>query len=356
MTGIGTSFEHERLEIFHDTVTGVTGAIAIHSTVLGPAMGGLRLYNYNSLDEAVGDALRLSRAMSLKNAAAGLDLGGGKAVLLDDGRWSSPDVRDERMRAVGRIVDALGGRYITAEDVGTTPHDMEQIGRCTRWVAGRPLERGGRGDPSPATARTVYDAIRSAARIHLAREDLAGLRVGVQGVGHVGAALVALLCGAGAEVTLTDAIAGRAVLVAKEHGATAVEPIEFFRRDFDVFAPCALGEVIAARDVAELRCQIVAGAANNPLEGPPVAAELQRAGILYVPDFLANCGGIIHVGAEALGFGDEEVERLVEESVTRTDALLEGAHAAGRMPWDAAVAFAESRIAGAPATTLQTAA
>jgi glutamate dehydrogenase/leucine dehydrogenase len=356
MTEIDSFFEHQRLEIFHDADTGATGAIAIHSTVLGPAMGGLRLYTYDSLDKAVGDALRLSRAMTLKNAAAGLDLGGGKAVLLDDGRWSSPDVRDERMRAVGRIVHALGGQYITAEDVGTTPHDMEQIGRCTRWVAGRPLDRGGRGDPSPMTARTVYEAIRSAARIHLARKDLAGARVGVQGVGHVGAALVARLCHAGAEVTLTDTIASRAVLVAEEHGAKAVEPIEFLRRDFDILAPCALGEVIAAHDVAELRCRIVAGAANNQLEDPQVAGELQRAGILYVPDFLANCGGIIHAAAEALGFDDDEVERLVEESVTHTDALLESAHAAGRTPWDAAVAFAESRIAGASATTVKAAA
>jgi glutamate dehydrogenase/leucine dehydrogenase len=356
MIDIGAAFDHERLEIFHDAATGVTGAIAIHSTVLGPAMGGLRLYSYNSLDEAAVDALRLARAMSLKNAAGGLDLGGGKAVVVDDGRWSSPEVRDRRMRAVGRIVDELGGRYITAEDVGTTPHDMEQIGRSTRWVAGLPLDRGGRGDPSPATARTVYGAIRSAVRIEFGREDLAGVRVGVQGVGHVGAALVALLTEAGAEVTLTDAVARRAVLVAQEHGAKAVEPIEFLHRDFDVLAPCALGEVISARDVAELRCRIVAGAANNPLEGPWVAGELQRVGILYVPDFLANCGGIIHVGAEAVGFGDAEVERLVAESVTRTEALLEGAVARGRTPWDVAVEFAETRIAGAVATTLKAAA
>ena len=356
MTDIGAAFDHERLEMFHDTATRVTGAIAIHSTALGPSMGGLRLHPYATKSEATLDALRLARAMSLKNAAAGLDLGGGKAVLLDDGEWTQPVVRDRRMQAVGHIIDELGGRYITAEDVGTTTHDMAQIAGVTRWVAGRPLDGGGRGDPSPVTARTVHAAIRAAARIHLGRPDLTAVRVGVQGVGNVGAALVSLLRESGADVTLTDAVASRAVRVAQQHAARVVEPGDFVRRDFDVLAPCALGEPIASRDVAHLRCRVVAGAANNPLTDASVAHALDRAGILYVPDFLANCGGIIHVGAEVLGFGDDEVERLVEASVARTEALLEEALAARRTPWDVAVELAEARIAAVSALTPQVAA
>jgi glutamate dehydrogenase/leucine dehydrogenase len=341
-------FDHERLEVFHDAGTGATGAIAIHSTALGPAMGGLRLCSYGSLDDAVADALRLARAMSLKNAAAGLDLGGGKAVILDDGGWDSPEARAERMRAVGRTVEELAGRYITAEDVGTTPRDMERIAEATRWVAGRPVECGGHGDPSPLTARTVFAAIATATEHRLGASGLDGVRVGVLGVGNVGAALAGMLRRAGAEVVVADAAPGRADEVAGRVDARAVEVAGFLALDVDVLAPCALGEVIDRDTVASLRCAIVAGAANNPLTTPEVADDLARAGILYVPDFVANCGGIIHVGGEALGLDDDEVERLLERAEQRTGTLLRKAAATGRTPWAVAVAQAEARIAAAP--------
>jgi leucine dehydrogenase len=347
MTELDRRFEHERLEIFHDARTGLRGAIAIHSTVLGPAMGGLRLWRYGSLDAAVADVLDLARAMSLKNAAAGLDLGGGKAVLLDDGRWDSRELRAERMRAVGEIVEGLDGRYITAEDVGTSPEDMEWIGERTRRVAGRPVESGGHGDPSPLTALTVFTAIAVAAEQRLGVSDLDGVRVGVLGVGHVGAVLAGRLARAGADVVVADAAPGVADEVADSVGAEAVEVDGFLERELDVLAPCALGGVIDPGAVPLLRCSIVAGAANTQLTDPAVADDLARAGILYVPDFVANCGGIVHVGGEALKLDPGSVERLLVDAKERTGSILQEAAVTGGTPWEIAVGRAEARIAAA---------
>lgn len=339
---VGAEFEHEQVTVFRDPATRLTGVIAIHSTALGPAMGGLRLCSYAGLESAILDAMRLARAMSLKNAAADLDLGGGKAVLVDDGRWSED--RGARMRAAGRAVEALGGRYITAEDVGTTATDMDAIATVTAHVAGRSPEQGGRGDPSPFTARTVFGAIESAVRLRLGVGDLAGVRVGVQGVGHVGEALVGLLRAAGAIVSVTDIDPQRARAVAAAHAAVPVPLRDFISRPFDVLAPCALGGAIAADDVEGIRAAVVAGAANNPLADPSVASLLAARDILYVPDFIANCGGIIHVGAEALQLGPERGEALLEDALARTDRLLAAALAAGRVPLDVAEEFAEERI------------
>lgn len=349
MASLDALFDHERLHVFRDSGSGAIGAVAIHSTVLGPAMGGLRLSRYATLDDGVADALRLARAMTLKNAAAGLDLGGGKAVLLDDGGWRDPALRAVRMRAVGRVIEELQGRYVTAEDVGTAPADMDAIAGATRWVAGRPLDHGGRGDPSPATARTVFGAIAAGARLGLGREDLAGVHVGVQGVGHVGAALVGLLRAAGARVTLTDVDAARAQQLAQDTGSAFVEPGGFLEREVDVLAPCALGGGIDAAVVARLRCGVIAGAANNPLADGDCAGALAEAGILYVPDFLANSGGIIHVGAEVLGYDDAEVERRVLLAVDRIGEVLRTASASGRLPLDVATERAAERIAAARA-------
>jgi glutamate dehydrogenase/leucine dehydrogenase len=337
--------EHERVVFFNDGRTGAVGVIAIHSTTLGPAMGGLRLRRYATLGDARADVLDLARAMSLKNAAAGLDLGGGKAVLIDDGGWAEPRARAERMRAVGRVVEELDGRYTTAEDVGTTAADMQVIRSATRWVTGLPVAFGGRGDPSPVTARTVFGAIVSGVRRRLDRSDLAGVRVGVQGVGHVGATLVALLAEAGAHVTLTDVDAGRATRVALARGARAVEPEDFAARELDVLAPCAFGGALTRANAGALRCAVVAGAANNQLEAPDVADRLADRDILYVPDFLANCGGIIHVAGEAQDLAEEGVERLVVEAMERTDTILDDARAASRTPVDLAVEQAQARIA-----------
>jgi leucine dehydrogenase len=339
---LADEFEHEQLSVFHDAETGVTGAIAVHSTVLGPAMGGLRLCKYPQVTDALLDSLRLARAMSFKNAAAGLELGGGKAVLLDDGAWNGQ--RAARLRAVGRAVEDLGGRYVTAEDVGTTPDDMDVISEVTRHVAGRTVDRGGRGNPSPYTARTVFGSIESATRIRLGCTGLAGIRVGVQGVGHVGAQLVELLSAAGARVFVTDIDPNRALAVANEHGATPLPLAGFVTDEFDVLAPCALGGAIGSEHVDRLRVPIIAGAANNPLADRALAATLAAGDVLYVPDFLANCGGIIHVGAEVLGLSEDEVESLLSAALERTDRLLSEAVGSGRVPIEVAEEYAQERL------------
>ncbi|MFN8215257.1 MAG: Glu/Leu/Phe/Val dehydrogenase dimerization domain-containing protein [Solirubrobacterales bacterium] len=341
---IGAEFEHEKLSVFHDSETGATGAIAIHSTALGPAMGGLRLHAYAGITDAIVDALRLARAMSFKSAAAGLDLGGGKAVLIDDGGWV--EHREGRMRAVGAAIEDLGGAYITAEDVGTSPADMRTIAEVTGHVSGGPAEHGGAGDPSPYTARTVFGSLAAAVRIGMRRESLEGVRVGVQGVGHVGGELVALLTAAGAEVFLTDIDEARAAAVAAEHGAVAQPLAGFIYGEFEVLAPCALGGAIGLGDVDRLGAQIVAGGANNPLAQREVAAALAARGILFVPDFIANSGGIIHVGVEALGLPQSEVERLITASIERCEQILGEAAASGRLPLELAEEMAEARLRG----------
>jgi leucine dehydrogenase len=344
MSDLDKEFDHEQLELFCDPETGVKGAIAIHSTALGPAMGGLRLRAYPTTTSAATDALRLARAMSLKNSAAGLDLGGGKAVLIDDGNWGR---RDARMRAFGAVIERLGGRFMTAEDVGTRPEDMDAIAGVTRWVAGRSVDQGGRGDPSPATARTVFGAIVNAAAVRLGARHLHGVRVGVQGVGHVGSSLVALLRAAGADVIVTDIDTKRAAAVAEVHDVGTAPHQGFLKSDVDVLAPCALGEAIDSADIGSLRCSVIAGAANNPLADNRSAVDLAEAGILYVPDFLANCGGIIHVAAEVLGFDQAEANRRIEAAIARTAQVLTEAGDGGRLPLDIAVERARSRILSA---------
>lgn len=339
---LSREFGHEQLTVFHDPETGVSGAIAIHSTALGPAMGGLRLQRYSSLTEGILDVLRLARTMSFKSAAAGLDLGGGKAILLDDGAWQS--AREERMHVVGAAIDELGGSYITAEDVGTTPADMDAISEKTRHVAGISVARGGRGDPSPLTARTVFASIEAAAEQRLERSSLADLRVGVHGVGNVGAALVELLIAAGAEVFIADVDSERCELIAERHGVTALPLDGFLFGEFDVLAPCALGGAIGPAEVRRLTAPIVAGGANNPLSHRGVAAELAAKGVLYVPDFIANCGGIIHVGAEALHLSQDEAEVLLAGARDRVERILLEARETERLPLEVAEAKALERM------------
>jgi glutamate dehydrogenase/leucine dehydrogenase len=281
--------DHERVEVVQDSRTGLRAVIAIHSTALGPAVGGLRMRPYAGLDGAVRDARRLSAAMSLKNAAAGLGLGGGKAVIVDDGTAGAQ--RDARLRAFADAIEALDGAYVTAEDVGTTPRDMDLIATRTAHVLGRSPELGGRGDPSPATARTVHAAVRAGVAARLGAADLAGLRVGIAGVGNVGAALARLLAADGAELTLADADAARAGALAAELGARVTETDALLRLPVDVLAPCATGEMIDAELAGDVSCSVIAGAANNPLVDDGTAAALHARGVLYAPDFLANCGG-----------------------------------------------------------------
>jgi glutamate dehydrogenase/leucine dehydrogenase len=335
-------FEHEQLHVVHDARSGLTGVVAIHSTVRGPAAGGVRLSRYASLDAATEDALRLSRAMTLKSSAAGLELGGGKSVLLDDGQWADPDLRRARMHAFARVLERLGGCYIAAEDVGTTPEDMETIAEVTRHVAGRP---GASGDPSGATARTVFAAIEDAVALRLDR-GLRDVSVGVLGAGNVGRRLALLLARAGARVVVTDIDPLRAKTVAAESAAMTAPLQGFIHGKVDVLAPCALGGAIATLDVDRLSCSVVCGAANNPLASDDVATALHAAGILYVPDFLANCGGIIQIASEVLGFDEVELDRRIEAAIARTRETLAEAAASGQLPLDVAKQVAAEGIAG----------
>lgn len=347
MITLAQSFEHEQLVLFRDPATGLTGAVAIHSTALGPSMGGLRLRRYADVEGAAVDALRLARAMTLKNAAAGLSLGGGKAVLLDDGCWQD---RAARMLAFADVLERIGGRYVTAEDVGTTPADMDLIATRTRWVVGRSTANGGGDDPSPATAVTVFGAVAAAVPSHLGTRTLDGVRVGVLGVGKVGAALVGLLAQAGAYVVVADIDPARARACAA--GRDAVEAVAvdgFVERELDVLSPCAMGELIAAGDVPRLRCRIVAGAANNPLVDRAAAVALHGAGILYVPDFIANSGGIVHVAGEFEGLDAPTIAARIDGCVERIPGLLEEARVRGVPPLDVAEERALRRVEGARA-------
>ena len=339
--------DHELVEIFQDPATGLRGVVALHSTTLGPAMGGLRIAAYDDIESMVADTLRLSRAMTMKNAAAGLPLGGGKAVLFDDGRWHL--LRRERLVAFGRILDRLGGSYIAAEDSGTTAQDMEVIATVSDWVAGRPAEFGGRGDPAPYTACTVLAAIEAAARLHLGHQSMAGVRVGILGAGAVGSQLAQLLTEIEADVVVADIVADRALAVSASTGAAIMAPGSLLADGLDVLSPCSLGGVIDAVTATNLRCSIVAGAANNPLADEALASDMHESGILYVPDFIANCGGIIHVGAEALGLTPAESDELIASANRRSAELLASAAERGVSPLVLALELAEKQLSASRA-------
>ncbi|MCV2869642.1 amino acid dehydrogenase [Defluviimonas sp. WL0002] len=308
---------HEEVYRLRDPNSGLTGFIAIHSTQLGPAAGGLRMRPYEDESEALRDVLRLSHGMTLKNAAAGLPLGGGKAVIIGD-----PAARKTPalLQAVGRAVESLEGRYWTAEDMGMTTADMAVIATETRHVAGLAEGLHGSGDPSPVTARGVFNAIRTALRQRFGADDLAGRVVAVQGLGNVGRNLCALLHAAGARLIVADVDPVRVVQAVEDWGAEVAEVARIHASSADVFAPCAIGGILNERTVPEVAAAIVAGAANNQLAAPGDAVALHRRGILYAPDFVANGGGIINVAAEILRCPDRET--WVAEKLARLDATM----------------------------------
>ena len=314
---------HERVVFGHDAATGLRAVIAIHSTALGPAAGGCRMWTYRSADEALTDALRLSRGMSYKNAMAELGLGGGKAVILGDSRR---DKSPELLAAFGRLVDSLGGRYITAEDVGTTTGDMEQVARQTSFVSGLKRAAGEvGGDPGPKTALGVFFGIQAAVRFQLGRE-LDGLTVAVQGLGGVGYPLCRLLADAGARLKVADARAAVTEQVRDELGAVVVAPGAIAAEEADVLAPCALGAVLNEWSIPQLRARVVAGAANNQLAREDDGYALMKAGILYAPDYVINAGGIINVAHEYRGGASEtEVRADIEKIPGRLTVIFERA-------------------------------
>jgi leucine dehydrogenase len=299
--------EHESLHYFHDAESGLHAIIAIHSTALGPAAGGCRRWQYASDDDALTDALRLARGMTYKNAVAGLKLGGGKSVIL--GSDAAPK-SESLFRAFGRAVNSLGGRYITAEDVGCSVDDMRHVKMATDYVSGLPKDGASAGgDPSPLTALGVFLGIQAAAKVRLGTDSLQDVRVAVQGVGHVGLHLCRMLHEAGAVLTVADVNTDNLRLARDELPVTEVAPTDLIFADVDVLAPCALGNVLTSATIPKLQAKIVAGAANNQLADESDGARLAERDILYAPDYVINAGGIINVAHEYFGNSSEEQVR-----------------------------------------------
>ncbi|ATE66576.1 Glu/Leu/Phe/Val family dehydrogenase [Rhizorhabdus dicambivorans] len=320
--------DHEGVHLFRDAASGLTAVIAIHSTHLGPGAGGTRFWHYADPSDAITDALRLSRGMSFKNAMAGLPMGGGKGVILADSlRTKTPEL----LAAFGRAVDSLGGRYVTAEDVGMSDADMVAIAKETRHVSGLPVTAGSAGgDPGPTTAKGVYLGVRAAIARGLGKDDPRGVHVAIQGVGSVGGGLARLLAADGAKLTLSDVDGKRARTLAEELGAVAVAANEIMMVEADVLSPCALGAVLDERSIEALQTPIVAGAANNQLATPADADRLHARGILYAPDYVINAGGIINVALEYLGQGDRaEVEARVAKIPERLESIWAESAATG---------------------------
>ncbi len=287
--------QHEEIIFCTDTRSGLRAIIAIHDTSLGPALGGCRMWPYGTENEAITDVLRLSRAMSFKNALAQLSTGGGKSVIIGDPKR---DKSEALFHAFGRFVENLSGRYIVAEDVGTTVEDMSLIRSQTSHVMGFSAREGSSGDPSPITAYGVFCGLKAAVEFRFGRADLAGLRVAVQGIGHVGYQLCKYLHEAGAKLLVSDIHPAAVARAEADFGARAVAGEDIYSQDVDVFAPCALGAELNSRTIPQLRAQVVAGAANNQLECAEDGAKLAARNILYAPDYVINAGGVINLSYE----------------------------------------------------------
>jgi leucine dehydrogenase len=333
--------DHAEVAFCRDPESGLLAIIAIHNLNRGPALGGCRMWRYDGEEEALTDALRLSRGMTYKSALAGLPYGGGKSVIIGDPKT---DKTEALFRAMGRFVESLGGRYIVAEDVGIGVSDIDIMARETAHVSG--ASAGGVGDPSPGTAYGVYIGIRAAAKYKLGRDDLEGLTVAVQGLGHVGRYLCRRLAGAGASLVVTDIDRAAAGAVVDELGAKAVAPEEIYGVDADVYAPCALGATINDATITALRAPIVAGAANNQLAEPRHGAELQRRGVLYAPDYVVNAGGVIIISHEGPRYDKAEAFAHIAGIYETLLEIFRRADAQGIPTSEAADRLAEERFKG----------
>jgi valine dehydrogenase (NAD+) len=336
----GTS--HEQVVFCRDAATGLRAIIAIYSTARGPALGGTRFRPYPTEDAALDDVLRLSRAMAYKAACADLPLGGGKAVIIGD---PATDRSDELLRAYGRFVDGLGGRYYTAADVGTTVADMDLISETTSYVTGRSTDRGGAGDSGLLTAFGVFQAMRAAAQVRWGEPSLAGRTVGIEGVGKVGRVLARHLVEDGAIVVVSDVDPARLAQVRAElPTVTALETSALPTSALDVYAPCALGGVLTGAVVDAMKAEIVCGGANNQLATPPIGDRLAARDVLYVPDYVANAGGLIQVADEIHGFDAERARVRAAGVFDTTLEILVSAVAEGVTPATAADRLAERRM------------
>jgi leucine dehydrogenase len=339
-------FEHEELVVRRGERSGLYCIVAVHSTVLGPALGGLRLWWYPEVVDGVRDALRLAAGMTYKAAAAGLDLGGGKGVICAPADGLPDARRRGALLDFGDLVASLGGRYITAEDVGIAPADLVVISERTDHVTGLPADRGGTGDPSPFTAIGVEAALRACLWSRFGDPAPAGRKVAIVGLGHVGAALAERLARDGCELLASDIVAEKRPL-ADRLGATWVDPEHAMTVECDVLAPCALGGAISASNVDRLRCEIVCGSANNQLADEALAGRLADRGILFAPDFIVNAGGLINVYREIVGYGRERAIELTRGIEKTMREILLAAEADGITPLDAARERAMKRLASA---------
>lgn len=333
---------HEAVHHFHDDASGLRAIIAVHSTHRGPSSGGVRFWHYASDGHALTDALRLSRGMSYKNAMAGLPVGGGKGVILSDGSPKTP----AQLLAFGAAIEAVGGRYVTAEDVGMSEADMSTIAQRTRFVSGLPVASGqAGGDPGPVTALGVYLGVKAAVAHALGRDDMAGVHVAIQGVGSVGGGLARRLAADGARLTLADVNGERAQALAHELGAALVGTDEIMTITADVFSPNALGAILDEYSIPRLGAGIVAGGANNQLATAAEAEQLHQRGILYAPDYVINAGGIINVASEYFQLGDRaHVEAKVHEIPARLQEIWARSKADGLPAADVADAMARQLI------------
>ena len=332
---------HEEVVMCSDPSIGYRGILAVHSTKLGPALGGTRFWQYATDEEAIVDALRLSRGMTYKNAVAGLKLGGGKSIIIGDNKTTD---REKLFRAHGRFVESLGGRYITAEDVGTSTKDMDFVHMETKHVAGLAAKSG---DPSPVTAHGVFRAVQASANWVWGTDSLEGKTVTIQGCGSVGSYLAKELHEAGARLIVSDIDSAKAARVAKATGAKVVEGDAIFSADADIFSPCALGGIINDTTIPKLKVRIVAGGANNQLLEERHGEELMRRGILYAPDYVANAGGVINVYGEVAGW---DAQKALDKADDIYDTVLKVFDIAEKMnipKYEAADRLAEQRLAEA---------
>ena len=333
---------HEQVVFCHDKDTGLKAIIGIHNTVLGPALGGTRMWNYINEWEALNDVLRLSRGMTYKNSISGLNLGGGKAVIIGDAKTQKTP---ELMRRFGQFVDSLSGKYITAEDVGMETKDMDTVNEVTKHVAGISVEKGGSGNPSPVTAYGVFMGMKAAVKYKFGSDSLEGKSILVQGIGHVGEVLVKYLTESGAIVTITDINEDRVHQVGAKYGAKIFTGDDLYSADVDIYAPCALGATINDATINNIKASIIAGAANNQLANEAVHGKiLKEKGILYAPDFLINAGGVINVYSELVKWTNAQVMEKTENIYNTALEIFKFADDNNITTHQAAFSMAQKRI------------
>lgn len=337
-----SAYDHEQILFCQDKATGLKAIIAIHNTVLGPSLGGTRMWHYSNENDALKDALRLSRGMTYKSSLAGLNLGGGKAVIIGNSRTQK---NEALMRRFGQFVDSLGGKYITAEDVGMSTRDMEYIRLETKHVAGLPEYLGGSGDPSPVTAFGVYMGMKASAKKQFGSDSLSGKKIMIQGVGHVGAALVDLVMKEGASVMISDIFEDSILQVTSKHNVTVVPVEDVYDVDMDIYSPCALGATVNDDTLSRLKCSIITGSANNQLaDEEKHGRAVKDLGIVYAPDYLVNAGGIINCYWEVIGYNKDAALTQAEGIYDTTLKIFEKSDEENIPAYLAANRMAEQRI------------